>query len=33
MELAPRRITINAVLPGNIFTEGLDGSARTTWSR
>jgi 3-oxoacyl-[acyl-carrier protein] reductase len=25
MELAPRRITINAVLPGNIFTEGLDG--------
>jgi 3-oxoacyl-[acyl-carrier protein] reductase len=24
MELAPRGITINAVLPGNIFTEGLD---------
>jgi 3-oxoacyl-[acyl-carrier protein] reductase len=24
MELAPRKITINAVLPGNIFTEGLD---------
>ena len=23
MELAPRNITINAVLPGNIFTEGL----------
>lgn len=25
MELAPKRITINAVLPGNIKTEGLDG--------
>jgi 3-oxoacyl-[acyl-carrier protein] reductase len=25
LELAPRRITINAVLPGNIATEGLDG--------
>lgn len=25
MELAPRNITINAVLPGNIATEGLDG--------
>lgn len=24
MELAPRNITINAVLPGNILTEGLD---------
>jgi 3-oxoacyl-[acyl-carrier protein] reductase len=24
MELAPKRITINAVLPGNIKTEGLD---------
>ncbi|MQT15303.1 3-oxoacyl-ACP reductase FabG [Segnochrobactrum spirostomi] len=25
IELAPRRITVNAVLPGNIMTEGLDG--------
>ncbi|WP_430335017.1 3-oxoacyl-ACP reductase FabG [Rhodococcus sp. ACT016] len=25
MELAPRNITVNAVLPGNIRTEGLDG--------
>ncbi|TQK73341.1 MULTISPECIES: 3-oxoacyl-ACP reductase FabG [unclassified Nocardioides] len=25
LELAPRAITINAVLPGNIATEGLDG--------
>lgn len=25
IELAPARITINAVLPGNIRTEGLDG--------
>ncbi|GAA4081543.1 3-oxoacyl-ACP reductase FabG [Nocardioides kongjuensis] len=25
LELAPRSITINAVLPGNIATEGLDG--------
>jgi 3-oxoacyl-[acyl-carrier protein] reductase len=25
IELAPRGITINAVLPGNIATEGLDG--------
>ncbi len=25
IELAPRRITVNAVMPGNIFTEGLDG--------
>jgi 3-oxoacyl-[acyl-carrier protein] reductase len=25
IELAPRRITVNAVLPGNIRTEGLDG--------
>lgn len=24
MELAPRKVTINAVLPGNIATEGLD---------
>jgi len=24
MELAPRGITINAVLPGNVFTEGLE---------
>ena len=24
IELAPRNITVNAVLPGNIFTEGLD---------
>jgi len=24
MELAPKKITINAVLPGNIMTEGLD---------
>ncbi|GAB3857251.1 3-oxoacyl-ACP reductase FabG [Nocardioides maradonensis] len=25
LELAPRSITVNAVLPGNIATEGLDG--------
>jgi 3-oxoacyl-[acyl-carrier protein] reductase len=25
MELAPSNITINAVMPGNVFTEGLDG--------
>ncbi|MET3581981.1 3-oxoacyl-[acyl-carrier protein] reductase [Mesorhizobium robiniae] len=25
IELAPKRITVNAVMPGNIFTEGLDG--------
>jgi 3-oxoacyl-[acyl-carrier protein] reductase len=25
LELAPQKITINAVLPGNIVTEGLDG--------
>jgi 3-oxoacyl-[acyl-carrier protein] reductase len=25
MELAPKKITINAVLPGNVFTEGLEG--------
>jgi 3-oxoacyl-[acyl-carrier protein] reductase len=25
MELAPKKITVNAVLPGNIKTEGLDG--------
>jgi 3-oxoacyl-[acyl-carrier protein] reductase len=25
MELAPAGVTINAVLPGNVFTEGLDG--------
>ncbi|MDX3929798.1 MAG: 3-oxoacyl-ACP reductase FabG [Shinella sp.] len=25
IELAPRGITVNAVMPGNIFTEGLDG--------
>lgn len=25
LELAPRNITVNAVLPGNIATEGLDG--------
>lgn len=25
MELAPHKITINAVMPGNIVTEGLDG--------
>ncbi len=25
LELAPRSITINAVLPGNVATEGLDG--------
>ena len=25
MELAPRNITVNAVLPGNILTEGLQG--------
>jgi 3-oxoacyl-[acyl-carrier protein] reductase len=25
IELAPSRITINAVMPGNIMTEGLDG--------
>lgn len=25
LELAPRNVTINAVLPGNIATEGLDG--------
>ena len=26
LELAPRNITVNAVLPGNIFTEGLAGN-------
>jgi len=26
IELAPRQITVNAVLPGNIFTEGLEGN-------
>ena len=25
IELAPHQITVNAVLPGNIFTEGLEG--------
>ncbi|RJG41674.1 3-oxoacyl-ACP reductase FabG [Mesorhizobium sp. DCY119] len=25
IELAPKRITVNAVMPGNIFTEGLEG--------
>ncbi|MBC7137960.1 MAG: 3-oxoacyl-ACP reductase FabG [Defluviimonas sp.] len=25
IELAPKRITVNAVMPGNIATEGLDG--------
>jgi len=25
IELAPKNITVNAVLPGNIFTEGLEG--------
>jgi len=25
IELAPRRVTVNAVLPGNIVTEGLAG--------
>lgn len=25
IELAPRGITVNAVMPGNIFTEGLEG--------
>ncbi|GGE04712.1 3-oxoacyl-(ACP) reductase [Aureimonas endophytica] len=25
IELAPRNITVNAVMPGNIFTEGLEG--------
>lgn len=25
IELAPSNITVNAVMPGNIFTEGLDG--------
>lgn len=25
IELAPKKITVNAVMPGNIFTEGLDG--------
>ncbi|TWP32689.1 3-oxoacyl-ACP reductase FabG [Leekyejoonella antrihumi] len=25
MELAPKKVTINAVMPGNIMTEGLDG--------
>lgn len=25
MELAPKNITINAVMPGNVLTEGLDG--------
>jgi len=25
IELAPKKITVNAVLPGNIFTEGLEG--------
>ncbi|WP_137157838.1 3-oxoacyl-ACP reductase FabG [Rhizobium sp. FKL33] len=25
IELAPKNITVNAVMPGNIFTEGLDG--------
>ena len=24
IELAPRRITVNAVLPGNVVSEGLD---------
>nr|WP_241565083.1 SDR family oxidoreductase [Sinirhodobacter populi] len=24
-ELAPKKITVNAVMPGNIATEGLDG--------
>jgi 3-oxoacyl-[acyl-carrier protein] reductase len=26
IELAPKNITMNAVLPGNIFTEGLEGN-------
>lgn len=26
IELAPKNITVNAVLPGNIFTEGLEGN-------
>ncbi|MDR3505911.1 MAG: 3-oxoacyl-ACP reductase FabG [Acidocella sp.] len=26
IELAPKKITVNAVLPGNIFTEGLEGN-------
>lgn len=25
IELAPKKITVNAVMPGNIFTEGLEG--------
>lgn len=25
MELAPKKVTINAVMPGNVMTEGLDG--------
>lgn len=28
MELAPKKITINAVMPGNIVTEGLDGMGK-----
>lgn len=28
MELAPKKITINAVLPGNVATEGLDGMGK-----
>ena len=26
IELAPKNITVNAVLPGNIMTEGLEGN-------
>ena len=31
IELAPHKITVNAVLPGNIFTEGSPTWAKTTW--
>jgi 3-oxoacyl-[acyl-carrier protein] reductase len=33
LELTPLGITINAVLPGNVRTEGLDASAKTIWRR
>lgn len=26
IELAPKRITVNSILPGNIATEGLEGN-------
>ncbi len=33
LEIARRGVTINAVLPGNVRTEGLDDSARSTSGR